>query len=346
MDYRQEIKKFLDRHQTTGWLIVLMVGGFLLQGLILLLFTALDMPDTARAVMHKLVLPLSLKDWLYQPWSIFTYPFFMAKLNILSLLVARLILWAFGRIHQQLLGDVKTRRLVILAVPLIGILTITTSSFMNYEPVYGPSEEIAFSNQGNENTDSSDTRESRRFLDDEEESPSKTTQFNDKDFPNNFRVGGFMAVAMVLVISCITLVPNYPIQLFIFGQVKIVWVGIILLVIELLSAMGFTPMAIAIAFGALLGFLYIYMINQGTDITDVVWSYYQDARTKPKMKVKYGGGEGTSTSKPVSPELKGDISQEVIDKILDKINARGYESLSREEKEALFKASSQKDDEK
>ena len=172
MDYRQEIKKFLDRHQTTGWLIVLMVGGFLLQGLILLLFTALDMPDTARAVMHKLVLPLSLKDWLYQPWSIFTYPFFMAKLNILSLLVAGLILWAFGRIHQQLLGDVKTRRLVILAVPLIGILTITTSSFMNYEPVYGPSEEIAFSNQGNENTDSSDTRESRRFLDDEEESPS------------------------------------------------------------------------------------------------------------------------------------------------------------------------------
>jgi hypothetical protein len=348
MDYRQEIQKFLSRHQTTGWLILLMVGGFVLQGILLLIFTSLGMKDGYQVLMNNLVLPVSLQDWLTQPWSILTYPFFMAKIDIFGLLISGLIIWAFGRIHQQLLGDIKTRRLVILAVPLIGILSITTSSFMNYEPVNGPINPTGAANynQDSTNNESDVPRESRRFL--EEEEVKETTRFDDEKNSNNFRVGGFMPVIMVLVISCITLVPSYPIQLFLFGQVKIVWVGIILLIIEIASALGITPLALAIAFGALLGFSYIYLLNKGTDITDIIWSYYQDARSKPKMKVKYGekttkGKEASTSSRP---NLKGSVSQEEIDKILDKINAKGYESLSREEKEALFKASSQKDDDK
>ena len=41
----------------------------------------------------------------------------------------------------------------------------------------------------------------------------------------------------------------------------------------------------------------------------------------------------------MNDEVKPDISQDEIDKILDKISESGYSSLSKKEKEKLFNAS-------
>jgi len=57
-----------------------------------------------------------------------------------------------------------------------------------------------------------------------------------------------------------------------------------------------------------------------------------------KVKVTYRKTEARTTqSAPTSKASKA--SQDEIDAILDKISDRGYESLSKEEKEKLFNAS-------
>ncbi|RMG67558.1 MAG: rhomboid family intramembrane serine protease, partial [Bacteroidetes bacterium] len=110
----------------------------------------------------------------------------------------------------------------------------------------------------------------------------------------------------------------------------------------------FTPLAISIFLGGLLGFGFVYLLRNGTDLTERIWNFYVDNQPKPRMKVKYGGGKPQSPSRnkqrPTADGSSG-VPQEVIDGILDKIHDQGYESLSREEKELLFKASTQKDDE-
>ncbi|MEO1381981.1 MAG: hypothetical protein AAFV78_01955, partial [Bacteroidota bacterium] len=123
MEIKQQIRDFLNRYQTSGWLIALMVGGLVIQGLLYLVLAAAGGTDLYQTVVDKLVLPLSFKDLLFQPWSLVTWPFFSSEVWLLSLLFAGFILWAFGRIHQQLLNDERTRRLVILAIPIIGLMT-------------------------------------------------------------------------------------------------------------------------------------------------------------------------------------------------------------------------------
>lgn len=332
MDVQKEIKDFLQRHKTVGWLIGLMVGGFILQVLLLLVFALIDNKPAYQSVMYALTLPYSLKTWLTQPWSIVTWPLFMAKMDPLRLLVNGLILFAFGRIHQQVLGELRTQRLVMLAVPLIGLMTIALSSLFTYETLPatpGVDKSVAIEMQA----------DAPQVL--------EAAVYTAAAHPNHLHTSGMIALIMVLVVSAITLVPNYPIQLFLFGQVRIVWVGVVLLGIELLWAGFTTPLGIALIVGAGLGFLHVFLLKKGTDITEIIWSYYQDSKPKTKMTVKYGSGKPEG-QKPGSAkaERKSVVTQDIIDDILDKINDKGYDSLTREEKELLFKASSQKEDEK
>ncbi len=359
MELRQQILRFLNRYQTVGWLLLFLGGGLLLQLLIMLILPR----EASATVLSYLVLPARLKDLIMQPWSLVTWPFFMLKFQPFTLLISGFILWGFGQIHQHLLGDTRTRRLLILAVPLIGLLTVTISSFLPAGPFeagsdYVTIEEVSTVIGENQNEGAAELPDS--VTDDTEPTareiansrppierkdllsdPAKARQVN-LWFPS-----GGMPLVMVLVVSCATLVPSYPVQLFLFGRVKIVWIAAILLVLELLWAVFFTPMAIAIAVGAGLGFLHVYLLRSGTDITESVWSYYSDG-SSPKMKVKYGDmttSTKASSSKSSRDSAGSGISQDVIDKILDKISDKGYESLSREEKELLFKASTDKEDE-
>lgn len=308
MNLTERIRAFTGLYQTTGWIVVLMLGGLALQ-LILWLVMALVGADEGvglyKSIIDHLVLPGNGGKFIRQPWSLFTYPFFYqssgASFPFFSVLFDGLWIWLFGRIHQQLLGDTRTRRLSILVIPIIGILTVLICSFV---PVFGQTNVLA--------------------------------------------VSGISPLMITLMVSSITLVPDYPIQLFLFGRVKILWIGLVLLAFEL--AFSFvTPMGVAILCAAILGYLHVYFLRKGSDITELVWSYYQDSgkAARPKMKVKYGTKKREEYPKQKKfKEKDGDIPQEIIDGILDKISAKGYDSLTREEKEMLFKASSQTEDDK
>ncbi len=363
MEFRQQIARFLSRYQTVGWILLLM-GGALIAQLVLMLL----LPNAAYStLMSFLVLPARLDTLLVQPWSILTWPLFSLKLDFFNLLFSGFILWSFGQIHQQLLGDVRTRRLVMLMVPIIGLLTVSISHFLPSSPfeagtqaktevaVISPNDTDASPEGATDEVvaDSASANEMKgpgAAADRKRTERSELLQSSAKSSLNLWFPSGMIPLIMVLVLSCATLVPTFPIQLFLLGRVNIVWIAAALLVLELLYSLFITPLAIAILLGSALGFFHILLLRNGTDITEAIWSYYSDAG-QPRMKVKYGespkpraNGQSAARNSSRSSDRVSDISQEIIDGILDKISAKGYESLSREEKELLFKASSREDE--
>lgn len=362
------IQAFINRYQTTGWAISLLVGGFLVQLLILLVFAIVGQKELFGVVMEKLILPANFAALAKQPWSIITWPFFEVNFinngqaipDAFGILFTGIALWFFGRVHQQLVGDQRTYRLLLLAIPIIGLATVTYSSIVGfYYPEKASTEQVSpFSQVPTEGEEAAEPSNDPIQNLPKGEVPAEGENAEKGGIQLVIKklllVSGGMALIMVLILSCITLVPDYPLQLFFIGQVKIVWIGIIFLLISIAINSFFTPMAFAEAFGALLGFLHIVLLKRGTDVTEAVWNYYKPSDTpKPRMKVKRSkpskpsaGGRPKRSSGRKEKQAKGsDISQEIIDKILDKISETGYESLSREEKELLFRASTEKGDE-
>ncbi|MDR6942184.1 rhomboid family intramembrane serine protease [Mucilaginibacter pocheonensis] len=144
----------------------------------------------------------------------------------------------------------------------------------------------------------------------------------------NSTIVGASASVMAIVVATATLLPNYTISLILFGPVKLKWLVLVILVIDFLGVVG--PNAggeIAHLGGALLGFVYIKQLQRGHDWIGGINNIF---KSRPKLKVVT---KNTGKNSPEYPR------QEEIDRILDKISQSGYESLSKQEKEILFRAS-------
>jgi membrane associated rhomboid family serine protease len=153
---------------------------------------------------------------------------------------------------------------------------------------------------------------------------------------------GASASVMAVVVGVGTFAPNYAIRLLLLGEVKLKYIAIFSFVIDVLSISNSNSGGhIAHIGGAALGFLFAKQWAKGKDIT--VWvnsaSNFLLALVKPskksKMKVKY---KRSSSSDYEYTDRKKEEQAEV-DAILDKISRSGYDSLSKKEKEILFKAS-------
>lgn len=138
---------------------------------------------------------------------------------------------------------------------------------------------------------------------------------------------GASASVMAIVTATATLIPNYVVRLLLFGDVRLKNLALVYIAIDIISMVG--PNAggsIAHLGGALFGFIFIKQLQAGND-----WTKIFQKRQRLKVVKKASAVSNYSTSKV--PE------QELIDRILDKISQSGYESLTAQEKEQLFKAS-------
>jgi hypothetical protein len=136
---------------------------------------------------------------------------------------------------------------------------------------------------------------------------------------------GASAGVLSIVVAVATLLPNYQIQLMFIGFVKLKWMALVLLLLDLISIAQNNPGGhIAHLGGALFGFLYIKQIYNTTFIDRLVSVF------KPKSKLKIHHKAGGKNAQP---------SEQEIDKILDKISKSGYDSLTKTEREILYKAS-------
>ncbi|MEO0899744.1 MAG: hypothetical protein AAFY71_25255, partial [Bacteroidota bacterium] len=245
MNLNTRIQLFLGKNQTTGWLILLMVAGFVAKLTIFVITMLVTDQDTAARVINSFALPLKLTDLVFQPWSLATWPFFpdLTGLGVIRLAITGYILYIFGRIHQQLLGDERTRRMIILAIPIIGLLTVSTSTILGYvytEEVKSPREQMAEQAQEAPKTAKDSTATTSETEEENVPPPAATEAEANEGTRIGYRhlalVGGVMPIVLMLVIGVVTLVPEYPIQMFLFGQVKIVYIGLILFLIEWMMA--------------------------------------------------------------------------------------------------------------
>lgn len=154
---------------------------------------------------------------------------------------------------------------------------------------------------------------------------------------------GASAAVLAIVMAIAFYVPDYTIYLMFFGPVKIKYIALATVLIDILSIRsGNAGGHLAHLGGALFGFLYATQLRGGKDLAKGFnrWmdKLFSLLRPRPKMKVDYkkpGGRPETD----MEYNARRAAEQRTIDQILEKIARNGYEGLSKEEKEILFKSS-------
>ncbi len=150
---------------------------------------------------------------------------------------------------------------------------------------------------------------------------------------------GASASVMAIVFAVSFYRKDLEINLFLIGRIKLIYLAIFTLVIDLLAMTSDNAGGhIAHIGGALFGIWFASRIRNGKDLTApmnrlIDW-FVNLGKRKPKMRVTYKRSE-------TDYEYNARKHQESVelDTILDKLKRSGYESLSAEEKKRLFDAS-------
>lgn len=139
---------------------------------------------------------------------------------------------------------------------------------------------------------------------------------------------GASASVMAIIVATATLLPDYTIALFLIGPVKLKWLALFYVISSFLGVTSANAGGeISHLGGALMGFVYIQQLQKGNDWITLISNWF---KPRPNLKV---------VSKNPSKAPSGAPRQEEIDHVLDKISKSGYDNLSKQEKEVLFRAS-------
>ena len=300
------IRQAIDTDRLIIRLILVNVVVFMVLstiGLVLLFtndFNTTATRDALAKVLAWLIMPGDPQVLLRRPWTLITNCF--THYQFMHLLVNMLFLYWFGGIVSDFLGPRKTLPLYVYG-GVIGALVYfgAASLFPNYVSPTG--------------------------------------------------AAGASASVMAVMVGAATLLPNYPAKLLLIGEVKLKFVAAFFVVVNLLPALAEhnTSLGEPIAHlsGALFGFVYIRQMKVGHDwsipfsaMVDFLESLPDRFRRKkgPRIAYKRTDGSNPVLRKVSSPTINKD-KQSRIDAILDKINQSGYDSLSKEEKEFLFRSS-------
>lgn len=288
-------------------LLYINIGVFALIQLVLIITTIGSGGETnywGSVFVNWLILPVEPISLLMKPWTIVTYMF--AHQSFRHLIFNLIVLYFTGNVFQEYLGG---KRLVTAYVGggLAGGLLFFIIS--NLTTAFGPSAGLIGAS------------------------------------------AGVMAVLMALTIY----VPNLPVKLFFVLDVKLWHVTVLFFLLDLsgIASLDNPGGRIAHIGGAAFGYLMILQLRKGTDFSLYLYALIdaiQKAfKPKPKLKTVYNknktkkssffktSSKAQNSSKPKKPSNIKDNDR--LNEILDKIKVTGYEGLSKEEKEFLFKQS-------
>jgi hypothetical protein len=153
---------------------------------------------------------------------------------------------------------------------------------------------------------------------------------------------GASASVMAIVVAIAAYVPDYTVQLFLLGRIRIKYMALAIFVLT--SVMDFSVNSggkLAHIGGAILGYLYTMNLRSGRDIgkiANVVIDFFVTL-FKPRKKLKVTHKKPANDFEYNKTKIE---HQARINSILDKISKGGYDSLTKEEKETLFKESQKK----
>jgi membrane associated rhomboid family serine protease len=156
--------------------------------------------------------------------------------------------------------------------------------------------------------------------------------------------GASASVTAVLVAAATLLPADYSFHLPFIGPVRIKYIAAAAIVISIAGiSSNNTGGQISHLGGGLMGYFYIRMLNRGRDLGRPIIAAGEWISAllhgRPRLRVSHRSPQAASPS-----GKRGGLAQpaqEEIDQILDKISRSGYESLSKDEKQKLFKASQQ-----
>jgi membrane associated rhomboid family serine protease len=255
------------------------------------------------AILDQLFLPASTNAFLYKPWTLFTN--FFIHVDIFHILFNMLFLYWFGRLVDEYLGSKRVIALYLLGGLAGGILFMV---IYNLIPYFRPVLEVSV-------------------------------------------LHGASAAAFSVAVGASTLLPNYTFNLIFLGPVRIKFIALFYIILSLAEVVGSNAGGnIAHLGGAIIGYLFIKLLQNGTDLGKPIYAVMNGwtglFRKRPSMQVTYrekqvyrSSNVYTASSSSATIEVP---NQTEIDMILDKISKSGYESLTKEEKQKLFKASQQK----
>lgn len=287
-------------------IIVINAVAFVVIGVLGVVMTLAGQAALFNDLTRYLMLPADPSQVILQPWTLITY-FFFHK-GFFHILWNMLFMYWFGRLITDYLGQNKLLGLYVWGGIGGGILYLLVYNLL---PFYAP--QIA----------------------------------------NSYLLGASGGV-IAIVVGAATFQPNYAVHLIFLGPVKMKYIAAFYVVVSFLQSTG--PNAggeIAHLGGALMGYLMISQLQKGNDWSRPVVSFITWVKSlfqpQPKIKVSYRSerktkAKATSSSKrsaktASSQSSNSNTSQEEIDAILDKISEKGYDALSKAEKQKLFNAS-------
>lgn len=162
----------------------------------------------------------------------------------------------------------------------------------------------------------------------------------------NAHIIGASAGVMAIVVGIGTFLPHYEISLFRFF-IPLKWIALGFVVLDfIMMPQSNAGGHIAHLGGALFGFIYARHLRRSSKFVDSIegiGNFFGGIfKKKPKLTVvKKQESPVYSTTTVADLDEEFEPSPELVDAILDKINQSGYESLTSQERELLFKASKQ-----
>ena len=157
-------------------------------------------------------------------------------------------------------------------------------------------------------------------------------------------VGASAAVRALLIFIC-AYSPYMDVRMFTF-KIKLWHIGVAVVVIDILGLFGANSGGnLAHLGGAILGYGYAVQLRKGNDIgkgfekmMDSLASLFSKKEKSPLRTVHKTRGRKEKMAGYAKEEFNEFNTQKKIDVILDKISKSGYDSLTKEEKEFLFRA--------
>ena len=155
---------------------------------------------------------------------------------------------------------------------------------------------------------------------------------------------GASASVLAIFIAIAVYMPNYQLPLLLLGRIRLKYIALFFVVMDLISIDQGNPGGhLAHLGGAAWGFFYASLLKKGLDPARGIGAWMDAVAglfsRKPRMRVEY------HRDRPISDEEYNDqkvADREKMDDILDKISRFGYDSLTKEEKQFLFKMGNNK----
>ncbi|KAA6440007.1 rhomboid family intramembrane serine protease [Dyadobacter flavalbus] len=295
-------REFAKSENALVKIILINTAVFLVLLLLKIILTLSQSSNVYYAVLDTLKLPASTNEFIHKPWTLLTY--FFTHEDIFHILFNMLFLYWFGKLVDEYLGAKRVIALYMLGGIAGGVIYMVLYNVLPYFQ----------------------------------------SQIQDS------RMLGASAAAFSVAVGASTLLPNYTFNLIFLGPIRIKFIALFYIILSLAQSLGENAGGnLSHLAGAVIGYVFIKLLQNGTDlgkpIYAIVNSWSRLFRKRPSMQVTYRERQVYRNTNVYSASSSGTIEapdQIEIDSILDKISRSGYESLTREEKQKLFKASQQK----